>query len=67
MTLSNSMNIFPNIIYLVTHSTMQGLCLDNNEREETMNGYFLNTADSAIVQTGFAPFYSFAKQLLLPK
>jgi len=28
---------------------MQGLCLDNDERKETMNRYFLNTADSDIV------------------
>ena len=30
---------------------MQGLGLDNNERKETMNGYFLNTANSNIIQS----------------
>lgn len=26
--------------YLITYSTMQGLCLDNNEPEKTRNTYF---------------------------
>ena len=30
---------------------MQGLCLDNNERKETMNSYFLDTADSNVIQS----------------
>ena len=45
------MNTLSNRRYLITHSTMQGLCLNNNKRQETMNGYFLPTTDSNIIQT----------------
>ena len=54
ISLCNSMNTLPNRKYLITHSTMQSLCLDNNERKETMNGYFLNTANSDIIQSPMA-------------
>ena len=37
--------------HLVTCSTMQGLCVDNNQRKETMNSYLLNTADGDAVQS----------------
>ncbi len=37
--------------YLITRNTMQSLCLDNNEREETMNSHFANMANSDIVQS----------------
>jgi len=45
------MDTLSNREYLITHSTVQGLCLDNNERKETMNSYFLNTADSDTIQS----------------
>ena len=45
------MNTLPDRGNLVISSTMQGLCLDNNERKETMNGYFLDTANSNIIQS----------------
>ena len=45
------MNTLSNRRYLVISSTMQSLCLDNNKRKEAMNGYFLNTADSNIIQS----------------
>ncbi len=45
------MNTLPDRGWLITHGTMQGLCLDNNEREETMNGYFILTADGNIIQS----------------
>ena len=44
------MNTLPNREYLIIHGTMQSLCLDNNEREKTMNGYFILTADGNIIQ-----------------
>ncbi len=43
-TLSNRGN-------LITHNTMQSLCLHNNERKKTMNGYFLNTAHGDVIQS----------------
>jgi len=36
--------------HLIIHNTMQRLCLDNNEREETVNGYLANTANRDVVQ-----------------
>lgn len=36
------MNTLPNRRYLVTHSTIKGLSLNNDERQEAMNGYFAN-------------------------
>ncbi len=45
------MNTLSNRRYLITHGTMQSLCLDNNERKKTMNSYFTNTANRNIVQS----------------
>ncbi len=47
----NSMDTLSNRKYLITHSTMQGLCLENNERRETMNSYFLNMVNNTIIQS----------------
>ena len=49
--LCKRVNTLPNRRNLVIGSAMQGLCLDNNKREETMNGYFTNTANGDIVQS----------------
>ena len=45
------MNALSNRDCLITHNTMQGLGLNNDERKETMNGYFILTADSNIIQS----------------
>ena len=50
----NSRDALPNGRYLIIHSTMQGLCLDNDKRKETMNSYFSNTANSDIIQSPVA-------------
>ena len=47
----SGINTLPNGGYLIAHSTMQCLCLNNNEREKTMNGYFILTADGNIIQS----------------
>jgi len=46
----DSVNTLPNTRSLVIDSTMQCLCLDNDEREETVNGYFANTANGSVIQ-----------------
>jgi len=45
------MHTLSNRGYLITRSTMQGLCLENNKGKEAVNGYFANTTDSNIIQT----------------
>jgi len=45
------MNTLSNGGYLITHRNMQGLCLNNDEREEAMNSYFANTANGDAVQS----------------
>lgn len=37
--------------FSIIQCTMQGLCLDNNKRQEAMNGYFAKPADGDIIQT----------------
>ena len=51
INLSKRMNTLSDRRYLVACSTMQGLCLNNNEREKTVNGYFTNTANGDVVQS----------------
>lgn len=45
LLLCQTIHTLSNRKYLISHSTIQGLCLDNNKRRETMNGYFTNTAE----------------------
>ncbi len=57
--MSNLVNLLITYVLLtgygfIPHSTMQGLCLDNNEREETMNSYFADTANGDTVQSPVA-------------
>ena len=47
--MSSSVNTLSTREHLIIHNTMQGLCLDNNEREKTMNCHFALTADSDTV------------------
>ena len=47
--LCNSINTLSNSKYLITHSTMQGLGLDNDERKETMDGYFMTTVEGGLL------------------
>lgn len=35
--LYNGMNTLPNVGRLIIDSTMEGMCLDNNKRKETMS------------------------------
>jgi len=59
----NGMNTLSNSKYLVVSSTMQGLCLDSNEREKTMNRDLVFTADGDIIQSSIA-FQSAKKSLI---
>lgn len=45
------MNALPNGRHLVIQSTMQGLSLNNDKRQKTMNSHFLDAADSNIIQS----------------
>jgi len=38
----------PNRRCLIAYSTMRGLSLDNDKRKETMNSYFMPTANSRV-------------------
>jgi len=44
------MNTLSDTRYLVIHSTMQGMRLDNDKRDETMNGYFAKSSEGDVVQ-----------------
>ncbi len=48
--LEDTMNTLSNGIHLIPRSTVQGLCLDNNEREERVNSYLANTANGDVVE-----------------
>lgn len=45
------MDTLPNGGHLITHSTMQGLSLNDDERKKTVNGYFANVANSDAIQS----------------
>ena len=44
----SSIHTLSNRRHLITCSTMKSLSLNDNERKETMNSYFLNTANNYI-------------------
>jgi hypothetical protein len=46
-----SMDTLPNRRYFITGSTVQGLSLNNNEREKAVNRYFAFTAKGDAVQS----------------
>ena len=41
-------DILPNRKRLITHTTMQGLCLDNNKGEKAVNSNLMSTPDGAL-------------------
>jgi len=47
----SSMNTLPNGGYLLMCSSVQSLCLDDNERQEAMSSCFANTANGDVVQS----------------
>ena len=52
--LSDSTYTLPDRRYSVIHGTVQSLCLHNNKRDEAMNSYFTDTANSDVVQSPIA-------------